>query len=212
MKINRAIGLLFVLAFLLLTLDFREVFASTAQSSTAQSSTAQSFVAKFSNGPANARVGIVVQDGKYKAYVCSLDNEFNLIAARWYEGDVVNGQVSGISLDGVQFEATLAGSSFKGRVTDLNKKTLEFRGSQIKVGQNHAGLYRGKAEVNGKNVIVGAVIGMDGSFASTVQFDQEIRFVTPIAPKPNLISSEHLVVWLGADKQPAIASLVNSLN
>ena len=173
---------------------------------------ATSYVATFSGGAGSARVGIVVQDGHYKAYVCSLDEDFNLQYARWYEGKVgAGGAIQKTSPDGVTLKATVTGDQFTGSVTDAEKAALPFSGAAVSAGTDHIGLYRGQARVSGKPVLIGAVIDQDGTFASTTQYVGKIRFVTPVKDAPTYLGDKHLAVFLGTDEVPYIAALVTKL-
>jgi hypothetical protein len=174
-----------------------------------------SYIAAFSGGAGagSARVGIVVQDGRYKAYVCSLDENFNLQYARWYEGKVgADGAIRKTSPDGVTLKATVAGDEFTGSVTDAEKAELPFSGAAVSAGTNNVGLYRGQARVSGKPVLIGAVIDQDGTFASTTQYVGKIRFVTPVKDAPTYLGDKHLAVFLGTDEVPYIAALVTALH
>jgi hypothetical protein len=89
-----------------------------------------SYIAKIDDAPASARIGIVVEDGKFAVYVCSLDDAFNLKAAHWYSGEVgSDGSVSGISPDGVSFEGVVSGDSFTGTIVNSESRTWTFTGA-----------------------------------------------------------------------------------
>jgi hypothetical protein len=155
----------------------------------------------------------VVQDGRYKAYVCSLDEDFNLQYARWYEGKVgSDGTIRKTSPDGVTFKATVSDDTFTGEVTSAKKVALSFEGGSVPAGTNHIGLYRGVGKYSGKPVLVGAVIDDDGSFASTTQYVGKIRFVTPVGDTPTTLGDKHLAVFLGPDETPYLAALVTALH
>ena len=172
---------------------------------------ATSYIAKIDDAPASARVGIVVEDGKFAVYVCSLDDAFNLVSARWYSGDVGSGgAVSGTSPDGVVFEGTVSGDSFTGTIVNAAGRTWTFSGSAIPAG-GPGGLYRGIAEYNGQEVVVGAVIDPDGSFASTVQVRGEIAFITPVGGSPLRVDNDTIKVTLGDPSQQVEVTLVTTL-
>jgi hypothetical protein len=178
----------------------------------AGSSSATSSIATFPDGAGSARVGIVVQDGRFKAYVCSLDEDFNLEYARWYEGKVGSGgAIRKTSPDGVTFKATVTDDAFQGEVISADKQSLSFDGGPVPAGTDHIGLYRGAGKYAGKPVLVGAVIDEDGTFASTTQFVGKIRFVTPVADQPTTLGEKHLAVYLGPDETPYLAALVTAL-
>jgi len=173
---------------------------------------AKSYIATFSQGAGSARVGIVVQDGSFKAYVCSLDENFNLQYARWYAGKVgTDGAIRKTSPDGVTFQANVSGDEFTGQVTDAKKVALPFSGGVVAAGTDHIGLYRGESRVSGKPVLIGAVIDQDGTFASTTQYVGKIRFVTPVKSTPTYLGDKHLAVFLGTEEVPYVASLVTTL-
>jgi hypothetical protein len=74
-------------------------------------------------------------------YICSLDDPFNTVAARWYSGEVgANGAVSGVSPDGVKFEGTVSGDQFTGVITGAAGKLWNFRVQRF--SGCPAGLYR----------------------------------------------------------------------
>jgi hypothetical protein len=177
----------------------------------AESTVAISYIAKIDDAPASARVGIVVEDGKFAVYVCSLDDAFNLKAARWYSGDIAaDGSVSGVSPDGVQFEGVVSGDTFSGTIINTEGRTWTFSGSAVPAG-GPAGLYRGIADYNGQQVVVGAVVDPDGSFASTVQVRGEIAFVTPVGGSPLRVDTTNIKVTIGDPSQQVAASLVTTL-
>lgn len=177
----------------------------------ANSTAATSYIAKIDDAPASARVGIVVEDGKFAVYVCSLDDEFNLKAARWYSGDIgADGAVSGVSPDGVQFEGVVKGDSFTGTITNTEGRLWTFSGSAIAAG-GPAGLYRGISTFNGQEIVVGSVIDADGSFASTVQYRGQIAFVTPVNGAPLRVDNNTLKVTLGDPSQQVEVKLVTTL-
>lgn len=170
-----------------------------------------SYIATIADAPESARVGIVVEDGKFAVYVCSLDDAFNLKSARWYSGDIgPDGTVSGVSSDGVQFQGVVSGDSFTGTLINTEGRTWTFSGSAIQAG-GPAGLYHGIAEYNGQEVVVGAVVDPDGSFASTVQVRGKIEFVTPVNSAPLRVDTTSLKVTIGDPGQQIAALLVTTL-
>ena len=188
------------------------VLARSTQGTSAAGA-ATSYVASFPEGAGSACVGIVVQDGRFKAYVCSLDEAFNLEYARWYEGKVgSNGAIRKTSPDGVTLKATVSGDTFTGEVTNAKNVPLSFDGGSVAVGTDHIGLYRGVGKYGGKPVLVGAVIDDDGTFASTTQYVGKIRFVTPVGDTPTTLGDKHLAVFLGPDETPYLAALVTALH
>ena len=102
------VGIAVLVCIAVLSAGATTVLARSTQGSAAGAAT--SYVASFPEGAGSARVGIVVQDGRFKAYVCSLDEAFNLEYARWYEGKVgSNGAIRKTSPDGVTLKATVSG-------------------------------------------------------------------------------------------------------
>jgi fermentation-respiration switch protein FrsA (DUF1100 family) len=177
----------------------------------ATSAGAQSYIATIDGAPASARVGIVVEGNQFAVYTCSLDDGFNLTSARWYTGTIdSSGNVSGVSPDGVEFKGLVQGGQFSGTIVDLNKKTWNFKGSQVPAGSS-AGLYRGTGQYNGQDIIIGAVISPDGSFASTVQYKGKIEFVSPVASEPAGQSNGTVTVKIGPSLDQADATLVTTL-
>jgi hypothetical protein len=73
------------------------------------------------------------------------------------------------------------------------------------------GLYRGEAQYNGKDIVIGAVISPDNSFASTVQVKGKIEFVTPIANDPVFLPDHTLGIKLGDAGEQFTAKLVTTL-
>lgn len=178
---------------------------------TPSSAAATSYIARVTDAPPSARVGIVVEEGKFAVYICSLDDAFNLKAARWYSGDIgSDGKVSGVSPDGVNFEGTVDGDSFTGTVTDLDGHVWNFSGSSVAAG-GPAGLYRGVTTYNGQEIVVGSVIDPDGSFASTVQYRGQIAFVTPVNGSPLRVDNTTIKVTLGDPSQQVEVKLVTTL-
>jgi len=170
-----------------------------------------SYIARLDNAPDSARIGIVVEDGKFAVYICSLDDAFNLVGARWYSGEVgANGAVSGVSPDGVTFEGTVSGNQFTGVVTGAKGKLWKFSGSSIPAG-GPAGLYRGIGTYGGQEVVVGAVVDPDGTFASTVQVRGKIEFVTPVAGAPLRVDNTNIKVTIGSPSQQIPVLLVTTL-
>ncbi|MBC7877878.1 MAG: hypothetical protein H7Y59_11985 [Anaerolineales bacterium] len=172
---------------------------------------ATSYIATLEGAPASARVGIVVEDGVFKAYVCSLDDAFNLTSARWYEGQLdANGSFDLVSSDGVKLKGTIQAGQFTGTLTNIQGTSMTFNGTAVTSGAP-AGLYRGTGQVDGQNVIVGAVISADGSFASTTQYEGQIKFVTPVGPEPVQLSENTLGINLGANGEQIPVTLVTTL-
>src|SRR3970040_2019622 len=86
-----------ILIVTMLVLSTTLLAACGGQSATATTA-ATSYIARIDGAPDSARVGIVVENGKFAVYVCSLDDVFNLTSARWYTGDVgADGSVQGVS-------------------------------------------------------------------------------------------------------------------
>ncbi len=206
------VGIAVLVCIAVLSAGATTVLARSTQGASAAGA-ATSYVASFPEGAGSARVGIVVQDGRFKAYVCSLDEAFNLEYARWYEGKVgSNGAIRKTSPDGVTLKATVSGDTFTGEVTSAKKVPLSFDGGSVAAGTDHIGLYRGVGKYAGKPVLVGAVIDDDGTFASTTQYVGKIRFVTPVGDTPTTLGEKHLAVFLGPDETPYLAALVTALH
>lgn len=172
---------------------------------------AKSYIAKFDSGPASARIGIVVENGKFAVYVCSLDDAFNLSTARWYEGELdPDGHALGVSEDGVELVSAIVGDEFRGKVINAAKETLTFKGTVVPTG-GPVGLYRGQAKYGEAEVIIGAVLDGDGAFASTVQYRNRLEFVSPVAPEPVAVAQSTLGVKIGAEGRLVTARRVASL-
>lgn len=172
---------------------------------------ATSYIARIADAPESARIGIVVEDGKFAVYICSLDDAFNLIAARWYSGDVgADGSVSGVSPDGVEFQGVVSGNTFTGSILNAQGRTWTFSGAAVPA-DGPAGLYRGISEYNGQEVVVGSVVDVDGSFASTVQVRGKIEFVSPVAGAPLRVDTTTMKVTIGDPSQQVEVKLVTTL-
>ncbi len=170
-----------------------------------------SYIAKIEDAPPSARIGIVVEDGKFAVYICSLDDAFNLTTARWYSGDIGSaGAVSGTSSDGVQFQGVVSGDSFTGTITNIEGRVWNFSGASV-AADGPAGLYRGVTTYNGEEIVVGSVIDPDGTFASTVQYRGQIAFVTPVNPAPLRVDNTTIKVTLGDPSQQVEVKLVTTL-
>ena len=187
------------------------LLSACSGTSTTATTGATSYIARIDGAPASARVGIVVENGKFAVYVCSLDDAFNLTSARWYSGDVgADGSVQGVSPDGVQFQGKVSGDTFSGTLVNTAQQTLTFSGKAIPAG-GPAGLYRGLGEYGGQEVVTGAVIDTDGSFASTVQYKGKIEFVTPVASEPQQLDNTSFNVTIGDPGQQIKVLLVTTL-
>jgi len=172
---------------------------------------AQTFIARLNGAPDSARVVVVVEEGKFDAYICSLDDPFNLTTARWYKGDIdANGSFQGVSTDGVTLAGGVDGSSFSGTVTNIEGQTFAFDGAAVAPG-GPGGLYRGLGTYNGEEVIVGSVVTEDGTFAATAQTKGGIAFISPVASEPNRLSDTSLAVKIGPDGQEITVDLVTTL-
>ena len=181
--------------------------ASTAETTTG----AQTFIARLSSAPDSARVVVVVENGKFDAYICSLDDPFNLTTARWYKGEIdANDGFQGISTDGVTLAGSIDGHHFSGTVTNTEGQTFTFEGEAVAAG-GPAGLYRGVGTYNGEEVIVGSVVAEDGTFAATAQFKDRFEFVSPVASEPNRLSNTSLAVLIGPEGQEIKVDLVTTL-
>jgi hypothetical protein len=172
---------------------------------------AQTFIARLSGAPDSARVVVVVEDGKFDAYICSLDDPFNLTTARWYKGEIAaNDGFQGNSTDGVTLAGSINGHHFSGKVTNTEGETFTFEGEAVSAG-GPAGLYRGVGTYNGEEVIVGSVVAEDGTFAATAQFRDKFEFVSPVAGEPNRLSDIALAVKIGPEGQEIKVDLVRTL-
>jgi hypothetical protein len=171
---------------------------------------AKSYIAKVEGASASARVGIVVEANKFVAYVCSLDDAFNLSTSRWYKGNLdANGNVQGTSPDGVEFKGTVSGDRFTGTLVNTAKKSMAFNGSLVPT-DGKTGLYRGAGKYGGVDVVVGSVLDPDGTFAATVQKKDKIEFVSPVASPPNRLSADSLGIKIGTGEQITV-NLVKTL-
>jgi hypothetical protein len=171
----------------------------------------QTFIARLDGAPDSARVVVVLEEGRFDAYICSLDDPFNLTAARWYKGSVdANGGFQAVSEDGVTLSGSIAGNGFSGIVTNTAGQTFAFDGKAVAAG-GQAGLYRGVGTYNGEEVIVGSVIAEDGTFAATAQLKNRFEFVSPVAGEPNRLSNTSLAVQIGPEGQEVIVDLVETL-
>jgi hypothetical protein len=187
------------------------LFALSACGGGAATTGAQSYIATVEGAPTSARVGIVVEEGKFAAYVCSLDDGFNLTSSRWYSGTVdANGNVQGVSPDGVEFKGTIQNNQFTGTLVNTEKVTWNFKGSLVPAG-GAAGLYRGTGQYNGKDIVVGSVISTDGSFAATAEYKGKIEFVAPVAGEPASQSANTVVVKIGPTLEQFTVTLVTTL-
>lgn len=197
--------------FMLTVLLAFSILLSACGGGAASSTAAISYIAKIEDAPPSARIGIVVEDGKFAVYICSLDDAFNLIAARWYSGDVgADGSVSGVSPDGVEFQGVVSGDSFTGTITNIEGRVWNFSGASV-TANGPAGLYRGVTTYNGEEIVVGSVIDPDGSFASTVQYRGQIAFVTPVNAAPLRVDNTTVKVTLGDPSQQVEVKLVTTL-
>jgi len=172
---------------------------------------ATSYIATLDGAPASARVGIVVEDGKFKAYVCSLDDAFNLTSARWYSGELdANGGFQLVSSDGVELKGSIQGDQFTGTLTNTQKVSMAFNGTAVTSGAP-TGLYRGTGQYNNEDVIVGSVISADGTFAATAQYKDRFEFITPIAAEPVKLTDNTLGIKLGPTGEQITVTLVTTL-
>lgn len=173
---------------------------------------ATTYIAKISNGPESARIGILIDNGKFILYICSLDEEFNRLTARWFVNDLEpDGTVDGLSPDGVRVNGSIIKNTFTGIITNLDGKVTTFRGSAIPAG-GPAGLYRGEGIYNGQAVILGAVFDTDNvTFVTTVQVEGKNEFITPISDIPFRINDTLVKITVGDLKEKIEATLVTSL-
>jgi hypothetical protein len=172
---------------------------------------ADTFIARLSGAPDSARVVVVVEGGKFDAYICSLDDPFNLTTARWYKGDIdADSGFNAVSTDGVTLSGSIDDHHFSGTVTNTEGQTFTFEGEAVPAG-GPAGLYRGVGTYNGEEVIVGSVIAEDGTFAATAQFRDRFEFVSPVAAEPTRLSPTSLAVKIGPDGQEVTVNLVTTL-
>src|SRR5687767_13646658 len=86
----------------------------------AETTHADTFIARLSGAPDSARVVVVVEGGKFDAYICSLDDPFNLTTARWYKGEInADGSFQSTSTDGVTLSGSIDEHHFSGTVTNI---------------------------------------------------------------------------------------------
>jgi hypothetical protein len=179
--------------------------------STTETTHTHTFIARLSGAPDSARVVVVVENGKFDAYICSLDDPFNLTTARWYKGEIdANDGFQGTSTDGVTLAGSIDGHHFSGTVTNTEGQSFTFEGETVAAG-GPAGLYRGVGTYNGEEVIVGSVVAEDGTFAATAQFKDRFEFVSPVASEPNRLSDTSLAVLIGPEGQEIKVDLVTTL-
>ena len=172
---------------------------------------AQTFIARLTGAPESARVVVVVENGKFDAYICSLDDPFNFTTARWYKGEIdANGGFQAVSSDGVTLSGSLDDHHFSGTVTNIEGQAFNFDGESVAAG-GPAGLYRGVGTYNGEEVIVGSVVAEDGTFAATAQFRNRFEFVSSVASEPNQLSNTTLAVKIGPYGQEINVDLVTTL-
>jgi hypothetical protein len=184
---------------------------SHAEPEHADTEHADTFIARLSGAPDSARVVVVVEEGKFDAYICSLDDPFNMTTARWYKGEInANGDFQAASTDGVTLSGNIDEHQFSGTVTNTEGYTFTFEGEAVPAG-GPAGLYRGVGTYNGEEVIVGSVIAEDGTFAATAQFRDRFEFVSPVAGEPNRLSPTSLAVKIGPEGQEVTVNLVTTL-
>src|SRR5688572_6836202 len=112
--------------FLLSTVTLFALLLSACGASSAETTTgAQTFIARLDGAPDSARVVVVVEDGKFDAYICSLDDPFNLTTARWYKGEIdANDGFQGTSTDGVTLAGSIDGHHFSGTVTNTEGQSF----------------------------------------------------------------------------------------
>lgn len=172
---------------------------------------ADTFIARLSGAPDSARVVVVVEGGKFDAYICSLDDPFNLTTARWYKGEIdASKGFQATSSDGVTLSGSIDGHHFSGTVTNIEGQTFTFEGETVAAGEP-AGLYRGVGTYKGEEVIVGSVVAEDGTFAATAQIRGRLEFVSPVASEPNRLSDTSLAVKIGPEGQEVTVDLVTTL-
>jgi hypothetical protein len=201
----------FTYLFSIVTLFALLISACGANPAETTTTGAQTFIALLSGAPDSARVVVVVENGKFDAYICSLDDPFNLTTARWYKGDLgADGSFQGTSTDGVTLAGSIAGNDFSGVVTNIEGQTFNFDGTAVAAG-GPAGLYRGVGTYNGEEVIIGSVVAEDGTFAATAQFRDKLEFVSPVANEPNRLSATSLGVKIGPEGQEIKVDLVTTL-
>ena len=196
------------IALLILTMGLT---ACATAGDASQTSAPTTYIAMIDDAPVSARAVIVIEDGRFSAYICSLDDAFNLKTARWFEGEIApDGAVSGSSDDGVQFQGTIDDSSFTGTIINMEGRIWTFNGSAVPSG-GPAGLYHGVGNYNGQEFILGAVIDSAGSFASTAQVRGKLEFVTPVASAPVRVDATTIMVTIGDPGQQIEAILVTTL-
>lgn len=173
---------------------------------------AVSYIAKIDGAPESARIGLVIENHKFIAYVSSLDDTFNVSTARWFSGTADgDGTFAGISEDGVKINGSTYGNSFTGYVTNLQGDRFIFRGSPIPAG-GPAGIYQGVGEYDGQPVIVGAVVDESNMFvAATVQVSHSVEFITPLVTPPFRVNSTKLILTFGDLGQKVDLLLVSTV-
>jgi hypothetical protein len=213
-QISRLAGLsLIMLALLGLTACSSATNTAVPVATAAPSSGAKTYIANLDNAPSTARAVVVVENGKFDAYVCSLDQAFNQTSARWYKGQLdATGSFQGVSADGVEFKGSVKDNQFTGSVLNTQKKSYTFKGEVLASGNTKAGLYRGLGNYNGKEVIVGATITGQGVFAATAQYKGVMEFINPVVDQPVFLADGVLGVKIGDTKQQVEVKLVTTLS
>ena len=84
---------------------------------------AEVLVGPLDGAVSSARVGLVANDTKFLAYVCSQDEAFNTACSRWTTGAVEGGQFEGKSADGkVSIRGAVQDGAARGTVTAGDKE------------------------------------------------------------------------------------------
>ncbi len=137
-----------------------------AQPPPAAPGTEHTYVGTLTGGDDSARIGVVVDDKNFLAYVCSQDKEFNAEHAAWFKGARSDDELEATNT-GRTLKATVAADQVIGELRS-GDKTMTFT---AKACDDHmvAGLYRAEETDDGQKCVFGWVIDEDGFVAGGIQ-------------------------------------------
>ena len=154
----------------------------------APAAVAATYIGELKGAPESARIAVVVEGGKFVAYVCSNDQPFNDAFSRWFRGDTKAGKMSVKADNGATVTASATDDAITGTLTK-DGKSHEFTAKRI-TGDANAGLFRAAESVGDDAYVIGwiadetgAVVGTGGKRGGPVQTLQAPKGTNNLNPQ-----------------------------
>jgi hypothetical protein len=120
----------------------------------AEDAPSKTYIGRLDGAPASVRVGIVCDERRFVAYLCSANDEFNQKWSYWFKGDVTNGAFASEN-QGLTMTGKVGAGGVEG--TFGGEKSAKFSASSVE-GDGLAGLYRAAYDEDGDRYVAGWIV------------------------------------------------------